>query len=109
MGSVRKEGKMKILYIMASNPYSNDFNSLVKFSRASLNRGHETYIFFMGNGLYSIVRPEIEELAKSGAKVYYCAHNAAQRKVQPESWAESSSMYGLSKLIKDANKVLIFD
>jgi len=100
---------MKILFIMVSNPYSNDFNSLVKFANASLSRGHETAIFFIGNGLYSIVRDEIKNIAEKGAKIYYCAHNAEQRKIKPESWAESSSMYGLSKLISEFDKVLIFD
>ena len=100
---------MKLLFIMVSNPYSNDFNSLVKFAEASLSIGHETNIFFMGNGLHSIVREEIKALAEKGAKLYYCAHNAEQRKIKPESWAESSSMYGISKLISEVDKVLIFD
>jgi len=100
---------MKILFVMASNPYSNDFNTLIKLADASHSLGNETSIFFMGNGLYSIVRDEIKNLAEKGIKAYYCAHNAQQRKITPESWAESSSMYGLSKLISEADKVLIFD
>jgi tRNA 2-thiouridine synthesizing protein D len=100
---------MKILFIMVSNPYSNDFNTLVKLSDASITQGHDTAIFFMGNGLYSIVRNEIKNLYDKGVKIYYCAHNAEQRKIKPESWAESSSMYGLAKLIKEYDKVLIFD
>lgn len=100
---------MKILFIMVSNPYSNDFNTLVKMAQASLNRGHKTSIFFMGNGLYSIVRDDIKKLNQQGAKIYYCAHNAAQRKIKPEDWAESSSMYGLAKYIKEADKVIILD
>ncbi len=100
---------MKILFIMVSNPYSNDFNTLVKFSKAALNRTHDVKIFFMGNGLYSVVRDEIKELVEKGVKVYYCAHNAEQRKIKPENWAESSSMYGLAKLIKEADKVIILN
>ena len=100
---------MKLLLIMVSNPYSNDFNTLVKLANASISKGNNTSIFFMGNGLYSIVRNEIKELAEKGVKVYYCAHNAEQRKIKPECWAESSSMYGLSKLIGESDKVLIFD
>ncbi len=97
---------MKVLFIMVSNPYSNDFNTLVKLSHASLNRAHDVSIFFMGNGLYSVVRNEIKELTDKGVKVYYCAHNAEQRKIKPDSWAESSSMYGLAKLIKESDKVI---
>lgn len=98
---------MNLLIIMASNPYSHDFNTAVKLAAASLERNHKTRIFFMGNGIYSIVRPEIKELVDKGAQVYYCAHNAEQRKIKPEEWAESSSMYGLSKLITEADRVIM--
>ncbi len=107
MGSYHKEGKMNLLIIIASNPYSHDFNTAVKLAEASLNRNHNTYMFFMGNGLFSILRDEIKSLNERGLKVYYCAHNAEQRKVKPESWAESSSMYGLAKLITEADKVIM--
>jgi tRNA 2-thiouridine synthesizing protein D len=100
---------MNLLIVLASNPYFHDFNTAVKMARASVKRNHKTKIFFMGNGIYSILRPEIKELADSGVKVYYCAHNAEQRKVKPEEWAESSSMYGLSKLITEADKVIMLD
>ncbi len=100
---------MKLLFIMVSNPYSNDFNTLVKMSEAAKNAGHDTAIFFMGNGVYCLVRERIKELAENGIKVYYCAHNAEQRRIRPEKWAESSSMYGLAKLIKEYDKVLILN
>jgi len=100
---------MKILFVMVSNPYSNDFNTLIKLSKAAVSRTHDVKIFFMGNGLYSVVRDEVKELVESGIRVYYCAHNAEQRKVKPENWAESSSMYGLAKLIKESDKVIILN
>lgn len=100
---------MNLLIVLASNPYSHDFNTAVKLARASLNRNHKTRIFFMGNGIYSVLRPEIKELYDNGAKIYYCAHNAQQRKIKPEEWAESSSMYGLSKLVTEADKVIMLD
>ncbi len=100
---------MNLLIIMASNPYSHDFNTVVKLIESSLNKQHKTKIFFMANGEYCLLREEIKQLHEKGLEVYYCAHNAEQRKIKPESWAESSSMYGLSKLISEADKVLIFD
>ncbi|NPA58808.1 MAG: DsrE family protein [Aquificae bacterium] len=100
---------MNLVIILASNPYSHDFNTAVKMAEASLKRNHKTKIFLMGNGVYSLPRPEMKRLAEMGAGVYYCAHNLEQRKVKPEEWGESSSMYGLSKLITEADKVLILD
>jgi len=100
---------MNLLIILASNPYSHDFNTAIKLANASHDRNHKTKMFFMGNGIYSITRPEIKELSDKGVKIYYCAHNAEQRKITPESWAESSSMYGLSKLISESDKVIMLD
>ncbi len=100
---------MKLLIVLASNPYSHDFNTAVKLASAALERNHSVSMFFMANGIYSIVREEIKKLADNGMKVYYCAHNANQRKIKPESWAESSSMYGLSKLMSEADKVIMLD
>ncbi len=100
---------MNLLIVMASNPYSHDFNTVVKLIDAALNRNHKVKIFFMANGEYCLLREEIKNLHEKGLEVYYCAHNAEQRKIKPESWAESSSMYGLAKLMTEADKVLIFD
>ncbi len=100
---------MKLLIIVASNPYSHDFYTSVKLAEASLERNHTVYMFFMANGVYCLVREEVKKLNEKGVKVYYCAHNANQRKIKPESWAESSSMYGLSKLVAESDKVLMFD
>lgn len=97
---------MRLLIITASNPFSADYNTLVKLSNTSLERGDKLYIFFMANGEYCLLQPEIKELASKGAKIYYCAHNAHQRNIQVESFAESSSMYGLSKLISEVDKVI---
>ncbi|NPA52793.1 MAG: DsrE family protein [Aquificae bacterium] len=100
---------MKLLIVLASNPYSHDFNTAVKLANAGIERNHTVFLFFMANGVYSLVREEIKNLAKLGAKIYYCAHNANQRKIKPEDWAESSSMYGLSKLMSEADKVIMLD
>jgi len=67
---------MKLLIVVASNPYSHDFNTSVKLAKASLDRNHSVSMFFMANGV---------------------------------SWAESSSMYGLSKLVTESDRVLMFD
>jgi tRNA 2-thiouridine synthesizing protein D len=97
---------MKLLILMASNPYSADFNTMVKLSKAGIKRNDEVSIFLMANGTYCLNHDTIKDLAEEGIKVYYCAHNAQQRKITPPDFAESSSMYGLSKLISQADKVI---
>ena len=100
---------MKILFIMAKEPYTLDFNSLVKLAEASLERMHTVNIFFVANGVYCLLKEEIKKLKEKGVGIYYCNHNAHQRGIKPEEWAESNSTYGLSKFIKEADKVLIFN
>ena len=107
MGSLYKEGKMKILFIMAKNPYSSDFNTLIKLSKAALNRGHKVKIFFISNGVYCLLKEELKNLKESGAEIYYCSHNAAQRGIKAGDFAESNSTYGLSKMIKEVDKVIM--
>lgn len=97
---------MKLLIIMASNPYSADFNTMIKFAKAGIKRNDKVSIFFMANGTYCLNHDKVKELADDGVKLYYCAHNAEERKINPPSFAESSSMYGLSKLIGEADKVI---
>lgn len=97
---------MKLLILMASNPYSADFNTMLKLANASVDRGDKTSIFFMANGCYCLLQPQVKDLSNRGVRLYYCAHNVHQRNIQPESFAESSSMYGLSKLISESDKVI---
>lgn len=97
---------MKLLILMASNPYSADFNTMLKLADAAIERGDRLSIFFMANGCYCLTQPQVKELSQKGVKVYYCAHNAHQRNINPEGFAESSSMYGLSKLISESDKVI---
>lgn len=107
MGSLHKEGEMKLLFIMAKEPYTHDFNTLVKLANAGLERGTEVKIFFISNGVYCLLKKEIKELKEKGADIYYCAHNATQRGIKPEDFAESNSTYGLSTMIKNVDKVII--
>lgn len=98
---------MKILFIMAKEPYTHDFNTLIKLSEASLNRGHKVKIFFISNGVYCLLKKEIEELKEKGAEIFYCSHNTNQRGVKPGEFAESNSTYGLSKMIQEVDKVIM--
>ena len=91
---------------MANNPYSSDFNTMVKLAETAIKRKDKISIFFMGNGVYCLNHDKLKELFEKGVKLYYCAHNAEQRKITLPPFAESSSMYGLSKLISDSEKVI---
>ncbi len=101
---------MKVLFVITSIPYAKDYNTVLNLIRKLRERNHEVTVFFSGNGVYYLIRPEAEEIAKLGARVLFCSHSANQRGVPTEvSWAESSSTYGLSQMIGGFDRVLVFN
>ncbi|MDQ7056668.1 MAG: DsrE family protein [Persephonella sp.] len=72
---------MNLLIVLASNPYSHDFNTAVKLATAALERNHKTKIFFMGNGnlLYSERRNQ-KSIGKRGKDLLLCPQRPAEKK-----------------------------
>ncbi|NPA32291.1 MAG: DsrE family protein [Aquificae bacterium] len=101
---------MKVLLFITSVPYAKDYNTVRNLTRKLTQRGHEVVIFLSGNGVYYLLRPDAEELKRFGARVLFCAHSAHQRGVrQAPAWAESSSTYALSQMMKDFDKSVCFN
>ena len=109
MGDTDKEKKIKVLFVISSVPFSNDFDTIYNLSKV-LIKSAEVEFFLTGNGVYYLVRPETEEFSKWGIKIYFCAHAAHQRGIKDiPSWAESSSTYNLSRMMQEADKVISFN
>ncbi len=101
---------MKVLFVITSIPYAKDYNTVLNLIRKLRERGHEVSVFFSGNGVYYLIRPEAREIGDLGAKVLFCSHSAHQRGVPTDvDWAESSSTYGLSQIIGEFDRVLVFN
>ncbi len=101
---------MRVLIFVTSVPYAKDYTTVKNLTEKLCEKGHEVTLFFSGNGVYYLLRPDAKELALCGAKILFCAHSAHQRGVKeiPE-WAESSSTYSLSQKLKNFDKVLAFN
>ncbi|WP_024015105.1 DsrE family protein [Aquifex aeolicus] len=101
---------MKILLFITSVPFAKDYNTIRNLTKYLCESGHEVTIFLSGNGVYYLLRPDAEELKNFGARVMFCSHAAHQRGVKefPE-WAESSSTYSLSQMMKDFDKTICFN
>lgn len=100
---------MKFLFIVTSNPFAKDYNTILRLVKELVKRGEVT-IFFSGNGVYYTVKPETKELKEMGVRLLYCAHSAHQRGIEkPLDFFESSSTYNLSRLIKEYDKVINFN
>ncbi len=101
---------MKVLIFITSVPYAKDYNTVKNLTKKLCEKGHEVVIFLSGNGVYYLLRPDAEELKNFGARILFCSHSAHQRGVkEAPKWAESSSTYNMSKMLKDFDKVLCFN
>ncbi|MDQ7082484.1 MAG: DsrE family protein [Aquificota bacterium] len=101
---------MKVLFVITSIPYAKDYNTVLNLVKKLREKDHEVVVFFSGNGVYYLIRPEARELSELGARVLFCSHSAHQRGVPTDvGWAESSSTYGLSQIIGEYDRVLVFN
>ncbi len=100
---------MRFLFVVSSNPFSKDYTTLYHLVKTLSTKG-EVVIFFVGNGVYYMIRPEVQELKAYASKLLYCAHSAHQRGVSnPPEFFESGSTYNLSKILPDFDKVISFN
>ncbi len=100
---------MKVLFFITSNPFSKDLNTIIKLIQALKSKEHFVSMFFSGNGVYWLLRQDIESFLKD-VEISYCAHSAKQRGVSPViSGAQSSSSYDIFRRMEEFDKVLAFN
>ncbi len=100
---------MKFLFAVTSNPFAKDFSTILNLVKA-LSRKGQVIIFFSGNGVYYLLRPETKSLSEFGARLLFCAHSAHQRGIENfPSYFESSSTYNFSKILPECDKLLAFN
>jgi len=101
---------MKILLVITSVPFAKDYSTISNLIKRFSQKGHEVSVFLSGNGVYYLIRPDVENLAEYGVRFYFCAHSAHQRGVEKQpTWAESSSTYNLSRMMAEFDKVIVFN
>lgn len=81
-------------------------------TRAARLKGVKVEIFLMGDGVYHLRDPRLDEAAQQGARVRFCALNAIQRGLdsQPDyPWgAEEGSQYDLACIVERSDRFLAF-
>ncbi len=102
---------MNILFVVTSNPFSKDFDSVMKLNQSLKGKANIT-IFFSGNGCYWLTYEQSKKLLDLGTKVIYCSHSARQRGIEEsiKSQAfEPSSSYDIFRKISEFDKVINFN
>lgn len=102
---------MNVLIIITSNPFSKDFDSVMKLSKALKNKA-TVVVFFSGNGTYWLTYENSKKLLDMGIRVIYCSHSARQRGIEESIKStvfEPSSSYDMFRKIQEFDKVINFN
>lgn len=102
---------MNILFVITSNPFSKDFDSVMKLIQNLKDKASIT-VFLSGNGCYWLTYEQAKKLLDFGVRVIYCSHSARQRGIEEsiKSQAfEPSSSYDMFRKISEFDKVLNFN
>ena len=73
--------RRKLGLLLSTNPEHPNFNTTVQLSRAALDRGADLYLYLIDDGVRAKDRPEIQELAQRGAKLFVCAYGCQRRNI----------------------------
>ena len=58
-----------------------NLDTAVGLSQAALARGGQVYLYLIDDGVLAKERPEVQELAARGAKLFVCAYGCQKRRI----------------------------
>ncbi|MGR3310681.1 MAG: DsrE family protein [Candidatus Brocadiales bacterium] len=99
----------KLGILLTTSTESENTHTVVKLVEAAIAAGKEVSIFLMCDGVYHINDPRFEELARKGAKVVVCAHNAIERKQERKDFVVWGSQYDNATIVKECDRFLAFN
>ena len=73
--------KRKLGLLLSTAPEHPNLTTVLKLSRAALDRGADLYLYLIDDGVRAMDRPEIQELALKGAKLFVCAYGCQKRNI----------------------------
>jgi sulfur relay (sulfurtransferase) complex TusBCD TusD component (DsrE family) len=86
--------RRKLGVLLSTKPEHPNLDTTLRLSRAALDRGVDLYLYLIDDGVLAKDRPEIQELAEHGAKLFVCAYGCQKRRV-PLSDPERFNYCGL--------------
>lgn len=86
--------RRKLGLLLSTPPEHPNLHTAVELSRAALDRGADLYLYLIDDGVHVKDRPEIQELAQRGAKLFVCAYGCQRRGI-PLGDADTLTYSGL--------------
>lgn len=97
---------MRLAILLASGFQSQDRRTVLRLAEAALTRGHHVSLFLMGDGVYCA--PAIAGLARSGATLVWCDHNARERGLSEVPGVRAGSQYDWACMVAESDRALSF-
>jgi sulfur relay (sulfurtransferase) complex TusBCD TusD component (DsrE family) len=73
--------KRKLGLMLSTSPDHPNLGTAVRISLAALDRGADLYLYLIDDAVTAMGRPEIQDLAQRGAKLFVCAYGCQRRNI----------------------------
>ena len=103
--------KRKLGLLLSTTPEHANLETAVGLSKAALEQGVDLYLYLIDDGVLAKDRPEVQELAARGAKLFVCAYGCQKRRI-PLSDPDRLNYCGLvvlTDLINGCDRFLAFN
>lgn len=71
----------KLGLLLSTKPEHPNLHTALGLARAGLERGADLYLYLIDDAVLAKDRPEFQELAQRGAKLFVCAYGCQKRNV----------------------------
>lgn len=71
----------KLGLMLSTKPEHPNLHTTIRLSRAAQERGADVYLYLIDDAVHAKDRPEIQELARGGVKLFVCAYGCQRRGV----------------------------
>lgn len=73
--------RRKLGVLLSTKPEHPNLDTTLRLSRAALDRDVDLYLYLIDDGVLAKDRPEVQELAARGAKLFVCAYGCQKRRI----------------------------
>jgi predicted peroxiredoxin len=100
----------KLGFFVSTSPEHENTHTVSMLAEAALERGHEVYIFIMGDGIHNAFLPQFVTLVGKGVRIVLCSHNMAERqRPKIEGTIVCGSQYDHAQLVGTVQRYLAFN
>lgn len=101
--------KRKLGILISCRPGAQKFKHGIGIAKAAVKIGVDVYLYLLFDAVTAVDSEEVQELKKSGVKLYVCAYESLKRKIKPGDSAIYSGLGSLADIIACADRFVAFN